>query len=483
MKNIMRKQKIKIGWASRNVTPDGKVSLCGQFYVRITDEVRDPLTTTALALESEDGSEQAIIVSLDSVGIADYITTGCREKLADMLPDFNPDNLFISATHTAPDFYSNHLLGPTPPLGDDVIKPKEYGEFLIEKISGAAIEAWNSRELGALSWGKGNAVIGHNRRVSYFDGSTVMYGKTDNPEFSHIEGYEDHGVDMLFTYDAKHNLTGMLLNVPCPSQCSEHGFFISADYWHEARNKIRKHHGEELFILPQCGAAGDISPHYIYEEEIAKRMFKLKGYSDNPDMAKRQDIADKLSTAVNEVLPLASKDIRDELEFGHSIINHNLTRRLADKNDVEKAKQEVKKWTAHIEEIKDMEPLSIEYSSTYRHIHFNKNVIKLYDSQQRGEMLEFPIELHCLRIGDIAMCTNRFEFYLDYGVRIKSRSKALQTFVVQLAGQGSYLPTERAMQGGSYGAFIASTPIGPEGGQIIVNKSVEEINRMFEDGK
>ena len=41
-----------------------------------------------------------------------------------------------------------------------------------------------------------------------------MYGKTDKPEFLHIEGYEDHGVDLLFTYDVARKLTGMIVNVP-----------------------------------------------------------------------------------------------------------------------------------------------------------------------------------------------------------------------------------------------------------------------------
>jgi hypothetical protein len=79
------------------------------------------------------------------------------------------------------------------------------------------------------------------------------------------------------------------------------------------------------------------------------------------------------------------------------------------------------------------------------------------------------------------MCTNRFEYYLDFGMRIKARSKALQTFVVQLAGEGTYLPTERSMKGGSYGAYIASTPIGPEGGQVIVEECVKSINEMFDE--
>jgi len=45
-----------------------------------------------------------------------------------------------------------------------------------------------------------------------------------------------------------------------------------------------------------------------------------------------------------------------------------------------------------------------------------------------------PVEIHVIRLGDMAIATNRFELYLDFGIRIKARSKAVQTFVVQLAG-------------------------------------------------
>jgi hypothetical protein len=37
------------------------------------------------------------------------------------------------------------------------------------------------------------------------------------------------------------------------------------------------------------------------------------------------------------------------------------------------------------------------------------------------------------------------------------------------------------MKGGSYGAYIASTPIGPEGGQVIVEECVKSINEMFDE--
>ena len=366
-------------------------------------------------------------------------------------------------------------------MGSEVLSPEEYNDILATKICEAAIEAWESRKAGALSWGKGHAVVGFNRRVSYFDGSTVMYGKTDVSEFSHVEGYEDHGVDMLFTYDAEHKLTGMVLNVPCPSQCSEFAWFVSADYWHETRETIRAKHGEKLYILPQCAAAGDQSPRTMVNREADARMLKLKGYGDEYNMARRQDIADKIANAVDDVLPAVAKDIRDKVEFKNEVVNLDLKQRIASEEDLETAKKEVTAWKAKLDELKDADPASVEYSTAFKRLGFNQKVINMYHAQRHGEQLSFPIELHTIRLGDIAMSTNRFEYYLDFGTRIKTRSKAIQTFIVQLAGEGTYLPTARAMSGGSYGAFIASTPIGPEGGQEIVENQIETINKMFKE--
>ena len=64
-------------------------------------------------------------------------------------------------------------------------------------------------------------------------------------------------------------------------------------------------------------------------------------------------------------------------------------------------------------------------------------------------------------------------------IRMKARSKAMLTFIVQLSCQHSgYLPTERADKGGGYSAdkFL----VGPEGGQVLVNETVKLINAMWD---
>jgi len=156
-----------IGWASRDVTPTGKVSLCGAFHVRVTEEVHDPLTVTALALESTDGWEQAILCSLDAVAVAECITYGCRKRLSKVLPEFRPEMLLIFATHThtAPDQPRPTTDFPRPEMGKDVMTKEAYADLLVERISDAAVKAWRNRKPGALSWGRGYAVVGFNRRA------------------------------------------------------------------------------------------------------------------------------------------------------------------------------------------------------------------------------------------------------------------------------------------------------------------------------
>jgi hypothetical protein len=78
----------------------------------------------------------------------------------------------------------------------------------------------------------------------------------------------------------------------------------------------------------------------------------------------------------------------------------------------------------------------------------------------------------------VAIASNPFELYVDYGFVIKGRSKARQTFVVQLSGDyGDYLPTARGISGGQYSSLVSN--IGPTGGQMLVDTTVSLINRMW----
>src|SRR5699024_9452454 len=92
----------------------------------------------------------------------------------------------------------------------------------------------------------------------------------------------------------------------------------------------------------------------------------------------------------------------------------------------------------------------VPVTRAYMRKNWHSRVIKRFEEQQKGEKT-YSTEVHVLKIGDIALASTQFEYYLDFGIQIKVRSKAIQTFIVQLAGPGTYLPSPRSVAGGGYG--------------------------------
>ena len=460
---VSEEQKLLIGWASKDITPEKTVVLMGQFYARISEYVNDPITATALAIEA--GNDQAIMVSFDLVGVRSGIQNKLRELVKHRLPNFDAKKLFLNATHThtAPVMQE----GIYPEQGEGVMTPTEYVDFLLNRLSDLVVEAWGNRKPGGVSWALGHAVVGHNRRAVYLDGSAKMYGSTNREDFACIEGYEDHGVDMLFFWDDEQKPTGIVINIACPSQVTEGANYVSADFWHEVRTELKERYTQDLFILPQCAAAGDQSPHFLLSEKAEENMRKRKGVSE------REEIAIRIANAVDYVFPLAKDDIRTDVPFRHIVEDIGLPVRKVTEEELARAKAECNR-------LMEKQPLD-KQSSDFSHLRRNESLIERYEKQEKEPL--YQMELHTIRIGDIAITTNPFELFLDYGMRIKARSKALQTFVVQLAcSSGGYLPTAKAVKGGGYGAEVASNRVGPEGGQALVDRSVELINGMWDNG-
>ena len=90
--------KVKFGWSEVSLVPEGrKVNLVGQFYERITDEVLDPISVTALAIEC--GGEEAIFCACDLVSTSHILLESVRERLA-KIEGFPVDKVMVSAIHT-----------------------------------------------------------------------------------------------------------------------------------------------------------------------------------------------------------------------------------------------------------------------------------------------------------------------------------------------------------------------------------------------
>ncbi len=467
---------IKLGWAQRDITPERHVNLFGYPHRRLTNTVRDPVTVTALFIGS--GKDYAILVSCDLCVIYQQTVERCRKHIEKKIPQVDPLKIIFNAIHThdAPGLAS----WVYPPVPEGAMSPDEYSVFFAERVTEAVREAWKNQKAGSVAWGYGQAVAGHNRRTVYFasgkGGSSdsaanersEMYGMTDDPLFSHVEGYEDHGVDILFTFDTKKELTGVVVNLACPSQETEGLKEISADFWHETRNELRKKFGKNLKVLPQCSAAGDLSPHRLLNRKACDRMLKLK------NVTMREEIARRISSAVEEVFPYAIKDIRNNVSFKHVTGNLKLKRKKVSLAEFREVKKEYEKLMKEQPGIPDGEYEKFSYLRRCR------TAMERYKLQKSDP--GYPAEVHVIRIGDIAIVTNPFELYLDYGLRIKARSPFVQTFIVELSnGFGCYLPTQRAVRAGGYSATVYENNVGPEGGQQLVEMTLQMLRQVSKE--
>jgi len=234
-----------VGWAAADITPERPVALVGQLHKRISVSVQDPLTATVLAIETrgENGrKEQAIMVSCDLLFIRAQTQKKLQDLISEKLIDFDASKLFLNATHshTSPGLIDDEFFGLYDTGNDPgVMKPSEFETFFIEKVAVAVINAWLNRKPGGFSWGLGNAILGHNRRTVKFNGSAKMYG-VDEPDFSHYEGIDDNMVEMLFFWNKDQSLTGIVINTVATAQVTDGTDYISADFYNEARENIKK---------------------------------------------------------------------------------------------------------------------------------------------------------------------------------------------------------------------------------------------------
>lgn len=423
-----KERSLRVGWSHVDITPDGPVRMRGGIQ---SEGVLDPITATVLALESGGGdpSEEmrkraAILVSCDLQHITDgnryeaNMRDDVRALVTAAVPELSGSQIILMATHTH--------------VGPSVQSAPEYNQFASKKIADAVVAAWKKRSPGGISFGLGHAVVGHNRLTTFSDGRSRMVGSfqkgtTHHPDFLHLEGFEDHSVHLLYTTDQDRNLTGVVVNVTCPAQV-QRGDKLSADYWHEVREQVREKLGADIAVLPQISAAGDIANIVMVEKKGEARMqaLRAKGEADFR-VQRRAEMARRIVAAITDTWAVVKSEVDFAPQLKHALASPDLPGGFPGPD---------------------------------------------------GSL--FPVEIHALRIGEIAMVTNPFELYLDYGIRIKGRSPATQTFVVQLAGSASYLPTERAIKQGGYGAIEKTCVVGPQAGEVIVSESLRLLGELWE---
>jgi hypothetical protein len=465
---------IYIGASTVDITPRLPVALMGQFHLRIAKETNTPLSANVIVIESKEqmGIDTVVFVSCDLVYIPSQILALVREKINKLLPGFSVDKIILSATHThtSPVLVDSTdraaFLYKIPKQG--VTQVNEYRDFLTTQIASGIVSAWEIRTKGSVTWGLGRASIPYNRRVVYADGEAKMYGNANDPSFMKIEGYEDHDIHSLFFWNNTGDLIAMSIDVACPAQEVEGDIRVDADYWHPVREKLKEKFGAQLVVAGWIGAAGDQSPHPIYRKKALIRMEELSGVN------RMQDISRRIVAAVEETYAIVKDDQHQDLVMMHRSQVIELPKRVVTVEEYLESKRISQAAAAEIARNPE------KADQLHARMTWFGDIVNRYQEQKVNPNPQYKTEIHIIRLGDVAICTNQFELFTDYGIRIQAQSKALQTFVIQLAGPGTYLPTRDAVRGGGYSAVCQSNTVGPDGGEILVDATLELINSMWD---
>lgn len=485
--------KTLIGWDIQDITPTQPVELIGQYYQRVSKGVRDPISVTALAIEqtAPGGVEQAVMVSMDIIFVAGDFQDEVRKLAGAQLPDLKPQAIFLNATHihSGPMWFAPFRWWK-PAAG--AMQPAEIRAFILERVVRAVVNAWKSRQPGRVSTTSAYASVGFSRRMCYADGSAMMYGETNRADFIGVEGGNDPVVRMLFTWDEREQMTGVIVNVACPAQVMEAAYEISADFFGELRKRIHATYGAQVKLLPQVSAAGCQSPRNL----PAQSKDDVNYWNESGMVA----IAERLEKAVAEGYAAARQSIQCDPVLKHSMTKLTLPVHRASEAQYQAACAEVKQLVKNFaDEATASKELFAQFvADTHagekrqphgpfdnKELDFVKlenaqAVIKRYRNQDATPT--YTMELHAVRLGDSAFVTNPFELFLDFGQMIIARSPAKQTFTIQLACDvGRYLPTAKAVTGGGYSALIINGSVGPEGGRMLVDASVKAIEELWKE--
>ena len=103
----------------------------------------------------------------------------------------------------------------------------------------------------------------------------------------------------------------------------------------------------------------------------------------------------------------------------------------------------------------------------------NANAHTRKQRYESGDKL-YPSRIYAAVLGDIVFLSNPFELYIEYADRIRMALKENVVFDTELSYDClGYLATPAAVQGGHYSANIFNGVCAPDGGELLVQESID----------
>ncbi len=448
----------KAGFAERDITPEIGAEKPGGYGKSYHRTLHDPCKVRAAVFD--DGQHRVALVGVDALIVPRVMVVGARKSIEERC-GIPGDHVLIGASHS-------HSSGPVgmvlpgefdhaSPLVQELAYEKssgadaDYLKRVEQAVADAVVEANERLQAAQCGVGKGiEDTVAFNRRFRMKNGLSHTHPGQGNPDIIEPAGPVDPEVGVVGAWNSEGKLLGCIVNFACHATTSPGG--ISANYIYYLEMAVRGYFGDDVIVVFLPGTCGDITQ--VDNLATTRRMAAEKSAQFVGGRVGAEAVKVLLGMERGAFAPVGAK-----------------TKLLT----IERRVPKPERLNACLEMVqKDPKEVgSTEWT-------FAKEIVMLDAILAKHPTAE--AEVQALQVGPAVFLSDPAEYFCEFGLDMKARSKFPFTFPVELAnGCVGYVPTEEALgpHGGGYETRLTSySNLVPSAGQLIADTAVELADQM-----
>ena len=426
----------RAGFADREVRPDPGMEVPGNYGKVFAKEVHDSPKVRAAVFD--DGRKRVALVGCDCLAIRRETAQAAR-KLITERTGIPAECILLTASHS-------HTSGPTwsvlpgeydqaSPFVQELAYQKSSlanGPYL-ERFTAGIVEAVEAADQGKqeclLSFGVGHEdQVSFNRRQRMKNGLSYSHAGRGNPEIVGYAGPIDPEVGVIGAWTKAGQPLGVVVNFSCHATTGPAAF--SANWIYYLEKTIRGGLGADIPVVFLQGDCGDIT-----------QVDNLDPFAPKTGDQYAQLVGGCVGAEALKVLFRAERSA-GPFPVEAKAKTWRIPRRVPEPAHVQRALEMAKKNPKEVG--------TTEWT-------FAKEIVLLDALIARDPTAE--VEVQAVQIGPVVCFSVPAEYFVEYGLEFKKRSKFPISFPVELTnGCVGYVPTEEAFgeHGGGYETRLTS---------------------------
>lgn len=442
---------LKCGFYEKEITPAIGESVSGYYVPRTSDDVKTRLYAKAIAINC-DGNE-LVLITIDAIHVSQELCDGIYERLA-KFTNLKPEQIAIASTHC-------HTSGNVGYTWDFAFENKHFKDDLILKGADCAYLALRHMQEAEAYYGcKKVEDIAFIRNYKMKDGSVRTNPGIMNPDILEPMGKPDEDFPFIVFKNIKGECIGSISSYALHHDTVA-GNAYCADFSGVLSDELKERYGRNFVSLWLAGFSGNIN-----------HVNTALPYADWPKPV-YEHTGKKLAQAIfdseNSMEKIAVNDIKAYMKVKH------VTKRKADEEEVELAKELIKK------------PLS---DFDFDKIDVNEPMSMVFRRARAGTLLNFyekmnepqKMILQVLKIGDCCIYLMNGEDYVEFQHYLKENSPTTKNLFASNSngGTGGYVPTKEMSElPNLYEAQIPSSVLLPGEAEKLIEELLEMAKEIF----